>query len=202
MKIPNKLYLIMDRNLRQSIARPFIKENGICHVRGAPYHPATNGLAERLVKSYKRALKADQTSTVFLHNIHWTGIYWLTVRSTHGDRSESATANVCMKLENHAEVNLVKPDVRKTAKNSWYRRRIGRTDHLRSVKVLWIRIAVKGQNGYLVRFTDKPNQLQCLMMLPRRLKYDVETTRQPTATNLEQRRRQETDTTETEAIIN
>jgi hypothetical protein len=33
------------------------KENGIVHLTGAPYHPATNGAAERLVQTFKQSLK-------------------------------------------------------------------------------------------------------------------------------------------------
>ena len=32
------------------------KERGITHLTGAPYHPATNGAAERLVQTFKKAL--------------------------------------------------------------------------------------------------------------------------------------------------
>ena len=35
----------------------FCKENGIVHLTGAPYHPANNGAAERLVQTFKQALK-------------------------------------------------------------------------------------------------------------------------------------------------
>jgi len=35
----------------------FCKENGIVHLTGAPYHPATNGGAERLVQTFQQALK-------------------------------------------------------------------------------------------------------------------------------------------------
>ena len=40
----------------------FTSRNGIRHVTGAPYHPATNGIAERLVRSFKRAMKADTSA--------------------------------------------------------------------------------------------------------------------------------------------
>ena len=33
------------------------RERGITHLTGAPYHPATNGAAERLVQSFKQALR-------------------------------------------------------------------------------------------------------------------------------------------------
>ena len=35
----------------------FMKVNGIKHIRSAPYHPSTNGLAERFVQTFKRAMK-------------------------------------------------------------------------------------------------------------------------------------------------
>ena len=36
----------------------FIKSNGIPHITSAPYHPATNGLAEKLVQTFKQALRS------------------------------------------------------------------------------------------------------------------------------------------------
>ena len=35
----------------------FVTRNGFKHVRSVPYHPATNGLAERAVQTVKEALK-------------------------------------------------------------------------------------------------------------------------------------------------
>ena len=40
----------------------FLEENGVKHIRSAPYHPATNGLAERFVRSFKEAMKAAGAS--------------------------------------------------------------------------------------------------------------------------------------------
>ena len=36
----------------------FLKQNGIKHICSAPYHPATNGEAERFVQTFKHAMKA------------------------------------------------------------------------------------------------------------------------------------------------
>ena len=38
----------------------FLAKNGIKHIMSAPYHPATNGLAERVVQTVKRGLKESQ----------------------------------------------------------------------------------------------------------------------------------------------
>ena len=40
----------------------FLRANGIRHRRSAPYHPATNGLAERFVQSFKRAITATPST--------------------------------------------------------------------------------------------------------------------------------------------
>ena len=37
--------------------KSWCKERGIVHLTGAPYHPATNGSAERLVQTFKQALR-------------------------------------------------------------------------------------------------------------------------------------------------
>ncbi len=38
----------------------FLRVNGIQHIRSAPYHPSTNGLAERFVQTMMKALKTSQ----------------------------------------------------------------------------------------------------------------------------------------------
>ena len=48
---------IMDLSLLLSIFEAFCKNNGICHKRSAPYHPSTNGEAERFVQSFKTGLR-------------------------------------------------------------------------------------------------------------------------------------------------
>ncbi|XP_029965625.1 uncharacterized protein K02A2.6-like [Salarias fasciatus] len=40
----------------------FMEKNGIQHIKSAPFHPATNGLAERFVQTMKHALKSSPSS--------------------------------------------------------------------------------------------------------------------------------------------
>ena len=44
----------------------FLNSNRIRHIKSAPYHPATNGLAERFVGTLKQALKSSKASEVNL----------------------------------------------------------------------------------------------------------------------------------------
>ena len=44
----------------------FLKLNGIRHIRCSPYHPSSNGAAERFVQTFKQAMKAGATGTPLL----------------------------------------------------------------------------------------------------------------------------------------
>eukprot|EP00731_Ephydatia_muelleri_P037009 Em0376g4a len=61
----------------------FVKANGFRHVRSAPYHAATNGLAERAVQSLKNALKR-MTGDVETGLARFLFQYRLTPHSTTG----------------------------------------------------------------------------------------------------------------------
>ena len=41
----------------------FLKRNGVKHIRSSPYHPSSNGAAERFVRTFKQAMKAGAGST-------------------------------------------------------------------------------------------------------------------------------------------
>ena len=45
-------------NLVSEEKNSFLKSNGVKHMTSSPYHPKTNGLAERFVQSFKQAMKA------------------------------------------------------------------------------------------------------------------------------------------------
>ena len=42
----------------------FCKQNGIRHFQVAPYHPASNGLAERAVLTFKKGIQRFKTGTI------------------------------------------------------------------------------------------------------------------------------------------
>ena len=42
----------------------FVKKNGIEHVKTAPYHPALNGMVERVFQTFKEGMKKMQEGTI------------------------------------------------------------------------------------------------------------------------------------------
>lgn len=48
----------------------FLEATGVQHIRSAPYHPCTNGLADRFVQSMKHALKASQGQGSLHQRLH------------------------------------------------------------------------------------------------------------------------------------
>ena len=63
----------------------FLQKNGIRHVKSAPHHPATNGLAERAVQTFKAAMKKASTDTPIETRVsRFLFHYRLTPHSTTG----------------------------------------------------------------------------------------------------------------------
>lgn len=60
----------------------FMGNNGIRHVKSSPYHPASNGLAERAVQSFKENMKKSTTTSLE------SQIAKFLFCSTHNDRSD------------------------------------------------------------------------------------------------------------------
>ena len=58
----------------------FLKSNEVKFIRCAPYHPASNGLAEQSVQSLKMALKSTVNSELCLQ--HHLSNFLLSYRST------------------------------------------------------------------------------------------------------------------------
>ena len=64
--------------------KTFIKNNGIQHVTTAPYHPASNGMAERAVQTFKSGLKKATKTNVLVELDRFLFQYRITPHTTTG----------------------------------------------------------------------------------------------------------------------
>ena len=62
----------------------FMKHNGITHIKSSPYHPSTNGLAERAVQTFKSNMKKLTEGTLEAKLSHFLFHYRLTPQTTTG----------------------------------------------------------------------------------------------------------------------
>ena len=81
--------------------------NGISHVTSAPYHPSTNGLAERAVQSFKQGIKRIPGASIQDRLSHFLFHYKITPHSTTG----LPPAEMLMGRRLRSRLDLLFPDV-------------------------------------------------------------------------------------------
>ena len=87
----------------------FVKSNGIKHIRSAPYHPSSNGLAERFVQTFKRAMKASEHDEPCLTTR--LSQFLLTYRSVPHATTGVSPSELFLKRKIHTRFDLLKPDL-------------------------------------------------------------------------------------------
>ena len=87
----------------------FVKLNGIKHVRTAPFHPASNGLAERAVQTFKDAMKKMKDKSSMETKIsRFLMKYRITPHTTTGQ----CPAELLMKRQIRSHLDLARPDLK------------------------------------------------------------------------------------------
>ena len=81
--------------------------NGIRHTRSPPYHPASNGLAERAVQTIKEGLRKFKSGTVSFRLSRFLLWYRITPHSTTG----SSPSELMWGRRLRSRLDLVLPDV-------------------------------------------------------------------------------------------
>ncbi|XP_061892151.1 uncharacterized protein K02A2.6-like [Entelurus aequoreus] len=84
----------------------FLEANGVQHIRSAPFHPATNGLAERFVQTMKKALKTSQEQGSFHQRLHR---FLLSNRNTPHATTKVSPASLMFKRNLRTNFDFLKP---------------------------------------------------------------------------------------------
>ena len=87
--------------------RKFTTANGK-HDTGAPYHPATNGLAEKLVQSFMKGVKADKSGRTLHHRLDR---FLLAYQSAPHATTSLSPAQLLLGRNVKTRLDLIKPDV-------------------------------------------------------------------------------------------
>ena len=87
----------------------FMKVNGIKHIRSAPYHPSTNGLAERFVQTFKRAMKTSAQDEPNLNTR--LSQFLLGYRSTPHATTNVSPGELFLQRKLRTRFDLLKPNV-------------------------------------------------------------------------------------------
>lgn len=93
----------------------FLKKNGIRHITSAPYHPSTNGLAERFVQTLKQALRAmtGENGTLQQKLAKFLFAYR---NATHATTNQTP-AMLFLGRNLRSRLDLLKPNVRREVQN-------------------------------------------------------------------------------------
>lgn len=83
-----------------------LQANGVHHIKSAPYHPATNGLAERFVQTMKNALKSSQGQGTLHQRLN---NFLLNYRNSPHATTKTSSASLMLKRDLHTSLDLLKP---------------------------------------------------------------------------------------------
>ena len=85
----------------------FLTQNGIKHIKSAPFHPSSNGLAERAVQSFKNGMKKMGDGSVETKLSRYLMRYRITPHTTTG----ASPAELLMKRKPRCRLDLVRPSM-------------------------------------------------------------------------------------------
>ena len=107
----------------------FMKANGIWHTRCAPYHPASNGEAERFVRTFKEAMKTGRGDGLTV--AHRLENFLLTYRTTPHTTTGTPPCELLMGRGLRTRWDMLKPDVSQNVHRSQERQKEHHDQHAR-----------------------------------------------------------------------
>ncbi len=168
---------IVTDNGRQFVSddfEKFCKINGIKHTTSAVYHPRSNGEAERFVRTFKTAMKADDVKDVNMRAVVFLFNYRTTPHSTTG----SSPAELLQGRKLRTALDLVKPDPRQNVMQSQTRQEesYNAKAKMRSFRpgdAVWVKVYSRNQEKWKEGEIERANGpvsylVRCDNMLMRR----------------------------------
>ena len=104
----SKLSLIIVHSSPQQSCKDFMKGNHIKHILSTLYHPSTNGLPERFIQTFRKAMRASENSDKPLSYrlVNFLLSYW----STPHAMTNWTPSSLFLKRELWTRMDLLRPD--------------------------------------------------------------------------------------------
>ena len=106
----------------------FMRVNGISHVRTSPYHPSSNGLAERAIQTFKMAMKRMTKGTIESKVSSFLFKYRVTPHSTTG----VPPAELMFNRRLQAHLDLLQPSIGQTVRQNQSKQKMYHDAHSRA----------------------------------------------------------------------
>ena len=106
----------------------FVKRNGVRHITTAPYHPSSNGLAERAVQVFKEALRKSTAGDIETRLARFLFHYRSTPHTTTG----VSPAELLLGRQLRTHLTLLQPDVAARVHTKQGQQKAGHDQHARS----------------------------------------------------------------------
>ena len=105
----------------------YMTRNGIHHIRSSPYHPASNGLAERAVLVFKEGCKKMKEGTISDKIARFLFSYRNLPHSTTG----VSPAELMFGRQLRSQLDLLKPSLESRVQHNQQRQKEGHDQHAR-----------------------------------------------------------------------
>ena len=132
-------------NFTSAEFQEFMKNNGIKHIKVSPYHPASNGLAERAVRIFKEGYEKMEEGSVQTK----LSRFLLSYRTTPHSTTEVPPAELLMKRKLHTQLNRLIPSIANRVRDKQSQQKTAHDYHAKE------REMVEGQAVYAKDFRHK-----------------------------------------------
>ncbi len=96
----------------------FVKRNGILHTTAAPRHPATNGLAERYVQTFKMVMKKLNNEQMCIDDKIY--LFLLCYRTTPNCTTGQSPSDLFLERHVRTRLDFLKPNIHETVRRKQY----------------------------------------------------------------------------------
>ncbi|XP_064476257.1 uncharacterized protein K02A2.6-like [Ornithodoros turicata] len=130
----------------------FLKMNGVKHVRCAPYHPSSNGLAERFVRTVNEALRKDMHRPADIR----LASFLLSYRNTAHATTQQSPAQLLLNRNLRTRLDCLKPSTEDVVRRKLFTQMLGRRSQER--------FFATGEHVYVRNFRNGPRWLPATVL--------------------------------------